>query len=567
MVLRHIAFLAACLCSCGRSESEGVDPSLIRVVQRNDLSITVRERGEIKAARDTRVSSELEGRATLIYLIPEGTVVAQGDRLAELDVSAIEEKRAQQAISVVKAEAALEQARKSMEIAEKELEAEERTAETRQQVARLREAKFLGEDRSSGEGSAARMGGTNEEMFLRLGELLEGEKPDSPAREKYAGLPAQLLEMLGPEENRHREMGEMANQVLTQINEINLARADLELAAQTLYYSKELQEKGFITTNELDKDQINYQRQLSAQTLAWNNLLLLVHYTLPEEQISLGLEVENAGLNLESVRAASEARRVKEAAELKSAESEYDLAREQLENWESQIQHGILRAPAPGLVVYGRMDWDEPVYEGMEVRERQELIILPDVTSMMVELKVPEAQIGRLVEGQTASIRVDAFPGKDFTGKVSHVSRLPDPSPFNQLLKVYIARVLIDGENGETGLRPGMNGTVTIEVETMHDVLNVPLPALERRGDTHYVWKLTPSGPAATEVELGGNNLTDVQVLAGLDEGDRIYLVRPPGSQLPPDVEEVLAPEQAAELGQAKASTSPASADAGTGSQ
>lgn len=510
-----------------------MDASLIRAAERGDLVMTVRERGEVKAARDTRVSSELEGHATLIYLIPEGSLVAAGERVAELDVSAIEEKRSLQAISVAKAEASLEQARKTMEVVEKELQAATRTAETRQQIARLRLHKFLGQERTPLDGSAEVEDGTNEEMLARLRELLEGEGPESALRLKHARLPEKLSGILGAESHRKLEMGEMANQVLQLIDEINIARADLELASQALFYSRKLEEKGFITSNELQRDQINHQRQLAAQTLGWNNLLLLVNYTLPESLIGLELEVENSALNLESVHAANDARRVREAAELRSIEAEYALAREQLENWDRQIQNGVLRAPAPGLAVYGRIDWDEPVYEGMDVRERQEVIILPDVTSMMVELKIPEAQIGRLADGQRATINVDAFPSHGFSGRVTQVSTLPDAGPSNQLLKVYKVQVLIDGENAERMLRPGMNSTVTIEIGTIEDSLNVPLPALDRRGDTHFIWKVTPQGPAAAVVELGGNNLTHVQILAGLAEGDLIYLVRPPGTQLP----------------------------------
>src|SRR5262245_267844 len=101
--------------ACGGDEA-ALHPALVHAVTRGDLVITVRERAEIRAARDTRVSSELEGRATLIYLVPEGTLVAKDDKVAELDVSSIEEKRAQQAIAVAKAEAALEQAKKTVEI-------------------------------------------------------------------------------------------------------------------------------------------------------------------------------------------------------------------------------------------------------------------------------------------------------------------------------------------------------------------------------------------------------------------------------------------------------------------
>jgi hypothetical protein len=75
---------------------------------------------------------------------------------------------------------------------------------------------------------------------------------------------------------------------------------------------------------------MNYERQLSALTVASNDLLLLVNYTLRESLLTLQLEVENAELNLASVRAANEARRLREGAELRSIEAEFALAREQL---------------------------------------------------------------------------------------------------------------------------------------------------------------------------------------------------------------------------------------------
>ena len=518
------------LTACGVEVGEDLDPSLIHSVERGDLAITVRERCEIQAAKDTRVSSQLEGRATLIYLIDEGTVVEAGQKVAEMDVSQIEEKRALQAIAVAKAQGALEQARKNVEIVEKELRAAVKTAETRLQIAHLQLEKFIGQPIDSADGDSS---GTNAAMLAALRELLADESSASDSDSRRPGIVEKVLEILGPEQNLTLEMGEMANQILQQIGEISLVRADLELANETLFHSRKLEQKGFITSNELERDEINYKRELSKLTVAWNNLMLLVNYTLPETLLGLELEVENAGLALESVAAANEARRVRENSELESIEAEHALAGEQLENYERQIEFGVLRAPAPGLVVYGRWDWDEPVYEGMEVRERQEVVILPDVSTMMAEIKVPEAQIGKLAEGQKASIEVDAFPNRHFSGRVSYVSTLPDPAPRRQVLKLYVVRVLIDGDNSLGELRPGMNGRVTIEVGNIEDVLSAPLPALERSSDAHFVWKVTPGGPIPVQVELGGNNLTHVEIVAGLREGDRIYMVRPPGAQLP----------------------------------
>ena len=563
---------ALAVCGCERTGGEGLDASLIHTVGRGDLSITVRERGEVKSASDTRITSTLEGRATLIYLIREGTMVAAGDKVAELDVSAIVEKRAQQAIAVAKAEAALEQARKAAEIVEKELKAAERTAETRLEIARLRLEKFLGQRRSAASANAALVAGTaaspsgpdsgassgtNEKMVTRLEELLAEDARLPGGGEAGARLRARLLQILGPPESLAFEMGEMASQILQQIDVISLARGDLSLAEQTLHHSRKLSERGFITSNELERDEIAYKRELSTQLVAWNDLLLLINYTLPETLLTLRLEVENSELNLESVLAASGARRVREDAELRSVEAEFLLAREQLETWERQIDAGILRAPTPGLVVYGRMDWDEPVYEGMEVRERQEVILLPDISQMVVDIRVPESQVGKLAEGQRASVQVDAFPNRPFSGRVTRVATLPEPGPRSQVVKVYTATIAIDGGNGGGTLRPGMNGTVTIEVGTLRDVLNVPMTALERKGDEHYVWKLTPQGPTVAWVSLGANNLTHVEIASGLAEGDAVYLVRPPNS-LPPgagqeEEEAAPAPEPEAPTSSARA--------------
>ena len=183
----------------------------------------------------------------------------------------------------------------------------------------------------------------------------------------------------------------------------------------------------------------------------------------------------------------------------------------------------------------------------MDVRERQEVIVLPDIADMMIDIRVPEAQIGKLAVGQEAALQVDAFPNQPFTGRVSHVASLPEPSPRSQVIRVYIASVSIDGDNKDGTLRPGMNGMVTIDVGTISDVPVIPMPAIERKGDAQFVWKVTAAGPVATEVELGGNNLTHVEVVAGLTEGERVYLVPPSGAQLPSDEEEDEGAEPAAE--------------------
>ena len=529
--------LALLLFSCSGENGSAVDPSLIYAVKRTDLVITVREQGEIEAAKNTVITSAVDGQARLIRLIPQGSVVKAGDKLAELDVSGIEEKSAAQAISVVKADAAREQARKNFAIMEKDLRAAEKTAENRLRIAQLRLEKFLGHRRITSPGAGKVAAGTNAEMVAKLRDLMGSEKLEiSTAELKQSALIDKVLESLGNKESLELEMGEMANQILRVIDEISLARADLALARDTLDHSRNLAKKDFITQNELERDEISYGRQLSRVTLAWNNLKLLIKYTLPENKIVLEQEVENARLGLESVIATGEARRVREGAELKSTQAEFALAKERLDNWNLQIKNAIIRAPVPGLVVYSaRRGRRSRVRLGMDVNKSQELIVLPDVSTMVARLMVHEAQVGMVALDQPASVKLDAFPGQSFEGRVSRVSSLPDASSrwSNRDLKVYETTVLLLRDNSDGTLRPGMTATIEINVAVLDDVLNIPLLAIKRRGDVSYVFTATPRGPVAAEVKLGKNNLTHVEILSGLKEGDRIYLVDPPGARIP----------------------------------
>ncbi len=547
----HLCSIAASflLAACGDQGDGGLDPSLVHTVGRGDLHVTVTERAEIRAAQDTRVKSKVEGRATLKFLIQEGVIVEQGQLVAELDASELEAKAATEAISVARAEAAYEQAVKNNEIVEAELETLENTAESRLEIAEIRREKFIGKPVAA-EHRANGIEGTNAAMLQKLGDLIvEQFAEDEELAERYGGLNTAVRTMLGSEREVSFEMGDMANQILTQIDEINLSRAEFELAAETLFHSRSLKAKNFITQNELDRDIISHNRQRSKVTVAWNNLQILINYTLREQLITLEQEIENARLGLKSQRAASEARRVRETAELRAAESELDLGRTQLATYRQQVSNARFVAPTPGLVVHGRYDWDEPVYEGMSVREGQELVIIPDIRRMVARLRVHEAQIDQVAIGQPAKVTIDAFPGRVFTAKVDEVATLPEPTRRSTDTKVYEVRVALAVDNQDGAVRPGMNGSVEIDVGVLPRVLSVPVPAVKRRDEAHYVWLLEGDVPVARRVTLGRNNLTHVEVLQGLAVGDRIRLVPPPGRELPdPDSDGASAANAAEEV-------------------
>lgn len=515
------------------------------IVQRGDLQMLVREHGEIQPGQSTRIASELDGDAVLIYLIPEGTRVEVGEKLVELDVSEIRDKEANQAIKVAKAEAVRDQAKKNFEIMEEGLNAALTSGQSSLRIAQLRAEKFIGEIASAERPTmGASEAGTNASMVTKLRELLDEEVTRNPLAEaNYGDLVEEVMERLRSEDrledNLRLEMGEMANLVLRKIDDISLAWADLQLATDKLRHSEDLFAQQFITKNELETDDITHQRQLSNITLAWNDLELLIKFTLKETKIQLAQNVSNAELALQNTIATNDASRVREESMLGSAEAEFALHDYILGRFRGQIDKGIITSPTPGVVVYtkgrgGRMGRNS-LEEGSEVRRRQEIINLPDVSQMGVDFSVHEAQIERVAASQRVVVTVDAFPERVFTGTVARVGALPDSTARynNNDLKVYRAWVDLDGDNADGSLRPGMNAEVEIMVQSVTDAILVPLTAIQLERSLPYVWKVTREGPVAQWVRFGASNLDHAEILEGLDEGEEIYLGVPPGS-VPP---------------------------------
>lgn len=531
-----LLFLAACDAGGDTPSAAGTTAADLYTVARGPMRISIRESAELKAARETRIRSEVEGQATIIFLVPEGSVVEAGERVVELDVSEVAERRANQAITVERAYATLVDARQNMEILEKELAADEAEARSKLEIAEIDREKFFGRPTTAAEQEARNDRGSNQDVIERISELANDLPQFAELSKKVLALfssdPAEQTAML------RREMGELGQDVLEQIQEIKLAQQQLAIDEDTLFYSTALHDKNYITRSEFERDKLKAESQRSKVTVSLQQLDILIGYTLRKTKIDLELTYNNAVIGLERVRAANMARRAREEAELASREAEYELAKERLENFDFQLKNAVINAPTPGLVVYAELDsrGREMIQEGTEVRERQTLIILPDVTRMSAELKIQEADIDKVRVGQPASIQVDAFPDKIFTGRVSRVSPVADSSSrwSNNNLKVYKTWVELDGENTDDELRPNMSSTVEILVGEVQDTLTVPVSAVRRQGAVKYVWRASQAGPEAVAVKIGRNTLSHVEIVEGIGAGDQIYMAPPSG---------VLAPE------------------------
>lgn len=561
LLLASVATFAA----CQAEPAQQTDTVNTYTVSREDLPINVKEGGELVAVNETVVRSMIEGNATILSLIPEGTLVKPGDKLVELDVSDLVEKRATQEISVEKARNALEQAKTAQKILEKELITKQNTAESQRQIAAMAYEKLLGAANGSG------TEGRNADMVARLQELVspvdepdlpttgEGEGEEKPALlvtqvhpQNYASLVDKVKELLKAEgqdgDPLQRDMGEMANMILQQADQIRLAMADLKVKEDTAAHSRSLAAKQFITRNELERDELAFQSQASKVTIAWNDLDLLINYTLRSNKIELKQNLANAELEVERVTASNDAERSNSQFDVDAKQKEFEVATERLENLNKQIGNAIIYSPGSGLVVYskvsrGRGD-SEPVEEGTSVRERQSIIILPDNSELMCKIQVQEAMIDKVRVGLPAHISAEVRPNEVLTGHVSYVAPVADSTSrwSGNDKKVYTTRVVLDGINKDDSLKAGMKASATITVETIKSVLTVPIQSVRRDRAVTYVWKQTAEGPVAVQVSVGANNQEKVEITAGLNEGDKVYRT-PPGGQADPKFDQPAMPE------------------------
>ncbi len=446
-----------------------------RPVLRGPLVISVHQRGNLEARNAVELKSEIEGRSTVIYLVPEGTEVEPGDLVAELDASAKRDQKVVQEIAVQNGKAALIKAEQDLEIQKSQNTSDIAAAEQKLDFA---------------------------QTDLR----------------KY-------------------EEGDWPQQLQEAEEAIVLAREELAQAKDRLDWSTRLEADGFLTRTELERDQLSFERAKIALEQAERRKRLLVDYDNPKELRRLQALVEEAKRELERVRLQARARLVDMESAVQAARARLELENEKLQKLERQIGAARLVAPVGGMVVHarteGRFGSGEPIQEGSEIRERQVVATIPREGGMVVEAKVHESVLKKVQPGQECFIRVDALPGREFHGHVDSVAVLPDKGAWwmNPDQRLYKTAITIDDPSPD--MRPGMSCNVEIMVDRIPDTLYVPLQAVFfHRGRTICFVNGGPGDPEVREVKTGQSTDEWVQILEGLAEGEVVLLAPPPGFDL-----------------------------------
>ncbi|MGI9517266.1 MAG: efflux RND transporter periplasmic adaptor subunit [Pirellulaceae bacterium] len=377
--------------------------------ERSDLDrrigSTVREAGEIQSSSHIEIRSMVQGETTLLHVVAEGTLVQEGDFLAELDSSTIERKIEQQKIEVARAAANLIKA---------ELEYE--SAFTARQ--RIKEVALLFAESAALERATLLEDGGELEMELKDA---EGEKQLFETRLRVSQAHAAMWREQHPDQ-------ELDPAIVLALTEA---------------------ENGI---TRLSRRIVFLQGKHREQAIA-----------------RLNLELARQRHELEQNQAEAESLVVGAAAEVETVKLAHHLALEGMASLDSDLDNCQILSPANGTVVYAREfdrrgggEWiPEP---GATVRERQPFILLTDFSQLHVKTLVNESRIAMIREGQSAQVHLDALPDEVISGTVTKVNNYPEPTGWMNSESVRQYAVTVAIEHPPAFARIGMNAMVEIEI-------------------------------------------------------------------------------------------------------
>jgi HlyD family secretion protein len=438
-------------------------------VKRGDLLISIVEGGALRAVKESIIRSEFEGISRIISIVPEGTDVKQGQVLVELDSSELKDRVNQQEVTFQNNDFAFIQAKENLSIQQSLVESQVKEAELRVEFAKS-----------------------------DLDKYIEGDAPQ---------------------------------QINTATNTIIIRKEQLQRAQDKLDWTQQLFKKGYASKSELEADGLSLMQAKIALEQSEEDLRLFRKYDLPKSQRRLESSWEQSQMELERLRHRTSNQLAQAEANLRTSQRALELTQEKLKELKQQLENSRIKAPQDGLVVYASSGFGDRgqmlIEEGAQVRQRQEIIKLPDVSQMIVEIRVHESHVLQIRPGLEAYVTIDSIPDRRFKSKVTKVAVLPNSQDrwMNPNLKVYSTDVLIEDELPD--LKPGASARAEIIVTNLVNALTIPLQSVTTVKGKQVCYVQQGTELVAVPVSVGNFNDQFIEIRSGLKEGDHVALTPP----------------------------------------
>lgn len=453
-------------------------------VKKSDLPIVVTERGSLESQVETTITCRVENvgdrgssGTQIIYIVPNGSAVEEGDLLVEFDSATIRDRLDQQTLAQQKAISARLQAVAKYD------------NQSIQNETTLAEAK----------------------LAIDLAQIELDMYKDE--KDGTATLAKEAID---------RQVDEAKNSALE-------ARAQLELAEVERAGMKELFKLGYRGKSDLEQSRLKYLQAEDRLASSVNQVKThqasrrkLEIYEMLMETKRLEGALGTAKRGLKQVENDNKSLLAQALAAKVEAEDAEEKENERLEHMKQQLANCKIYAPHDGMVVYKRdRRGNTDIEEGAIVRERQDILTLPDLSKMKVKTQVHEAVLDQIRAGLPASVRIDAFPDRSYRGVVDKVGVVPSSRGWDSA-KTYDAIVRLVDEVEQ--LKPGMTAVVNMHVDRVEDILAIPVQAIVQANRQTWCYVEARKGVERRDVQIGRSNDKFVHIREGISEGERIVL-------------------------------------------
>jgi HlyD family secretion protein len=441
------------------------------------FDITTIATGQLEAKNQIELRNRLETEAAIVEIAAEGTSVKKGDVLVKLNTDAVQQQIDQQLLELEQAKNTVAAARSALAIQQTE------------NAALLRKA-ALAVDLAE----------------LDFQQWLQGE--------------------VETKRQKHRL-------------DVQQAASEVDRLQQRIERTRTLRERGFVSAEELQKDEIALRKEQSALETARLAQRVYEDFQYPKEQKQKQSAIDEARSELEKTKQKSASELTSKTSALATAEQTLTLREARLAKLNEQKALGTITAPADGLVVYAttlRRNWwnnSGPLQIGRRVAPNELLIALPDPSTMVAAVKVPESLAGRIKPGQPATVVIDAIGGKSVSATVDSIGLLAEGDNWmdpNQ--REFRVSLVLGAESVGLGLRPSMRCESTIILERAEATLAVPVQAVFSEGPVRFVHVREGRQFARRPVQVARRSDRFAEITAGLAAGEPVLLRTPTASEL-----------------------------------
>jgi HlyD family secretion protein len=262
----------------------------------------------------------------------------------------------------------------------------------------------------------------------------------------------------------------------------NLAvlKAQLDDAKAFLKQQEYLMKSGVIAQRDYDLAKTAYK----TAEARYNQATAQVNQAVLSEQSSAGSGIAQSQAQVQQ----SQAQVQQSQAQVQQAQAQVQQAEAALRLAEVNLAHTTITSPIDGIVVSRDVNVGQTVAASLSAPTL--FTIAKDLTQMQVIANIDQADIGLVEQAKSVKFSVDAFPGKEFDGKIQQMRLNPQ-----NVQNVVTYNVVIDVANPEQKLKPGMTANLTITIDERNNVLKVTNAAL----------RFTPTDASGQRIGGGGS--------------------------------------------------------------